>query len=178
MASTINSLSILSCLLSLFSLPTSSVALPSNPQTASDPSQLNVRSLSSPFDCTPNPPYRWTAFPHAQNCAAALRALPSSPNIASFHTGGPGDGYQLPTFERYKDCEALIELRGGAVRSSWLEIGLAALEVNAACLTTEAGTAGAVTFTGVGDRIKITLRGTVRNGAVGGNSSMVAVGSE
>lgn len=66
-------------------------------------------------------------------------------------------------------------------RSSWLEIGLAAMEINAACLDTDAGTAGAVTFTGAGDRIKITLRGTTKKGVAStmeGNDSRVEVGSE
>ena len=111
MAPTINFLSLVSWLLSaLFSLPTFSLALPRDSQKTSDLSQLNTTSLSSPFDCTPNPAFRWTVFPHAQNCAAALRALPSTLDIADFHIGGRGDEYQLPTFERHKDCEVLIEL--------------------------------------------------------------------
>lgn len=97
------------------------------------------------------------------NCAGALRALDTDSEEGVFHNGGPGDGYQLPLFERYKDCEVLIETvaPGDDPVSSWAEIGLAATELNMACLSAASSNYfGGVTFCGGGNMVKISLRGT------------------
>ena len=105
-----------------------------------------------------------------------MLALPSTPDIGHFHTIGRDDGFKLPVFERHRDCEILIEGPQNMVsKSSWLAIGLAATELNMACLDNEARTAGGTTFTGEADRIKITLRGVA--GRVGNSSSQAVARS-
>ncbi|KAL8715876.1 MAG: hypothetical protein Q9220_000543 [cf. Caloplaca sp. 1 TL-2023] len=146
-------------LLASFALPF--LALSDTPASANDTVTNDL-----PFLCTPTPPFRRVIIPDSQNCAGALRALPSRPQIANIHTGGVDDGFQLPTFERYKNCEVLIEgaTANTNVESSWLEIGLAATQLNDACLVVNVGRVGGLTYTGgpYGRAIKITLRGYAR----------------
>ena len=126
----------------------------------------NSTTLTSDITCTANRPGRWDVLPHQQYCAAVMRAFPSTPDIEMFHTGGNADIYQLPWFERHRDCEMIVEMINPQItleRSSWLEIGLAAMELNTACLDTEAKGVGGQTLTGNDDRIKITLRGYKRS---------------
>lgn len=94
-----------------------------------------------------------------------MREFPSSPDIIAF---------QGADFRRHTDCEMLLEVQGqGSVRISWLEIGMAALQLNMACLDADTGTGGGTTMV-AGGRVKITLRGYSRP-RVGGNSTSVAV---
>ena len=148
----------------LFSLPVYTTALPEGSRMTSTNGTGNLTTSNNRFECTENPPWRWTIFPHQRNCASAMRALPIVPDITTFHTGGHDDGYKLPTFERFKDCEVLIEGLGpmGVSRSSWLEVGLAATELNMACLDNAQTSPGGVTYTGAANGIKITLSGYSR----------------
>ncbi|KAL8724337.1 MAG: hypothetical protein Q9181_006871 [Wetmoreana brouardii] len=88
-----------------------------------------------------------------------MRAFPADSELAHFHNGGAGDGFQLPFFERYKDCEVLVLLKDtrSTSISSWAEIGLAAVQVGMACATT--GNVAGVTAAGEGDGIEVTWRG-------------------
>ncbi|KAL8946556.1 MAG: hypothetical protein Q9222_007063 [Ikaeria aurantiellina] len=115
------------------------------------------------FVCTPQPGFTRVIFPDAQNCAGAMLALSRRPDIARFHTDGVDDGFRLPTFERYKNCEVLIEGATATtnVQSSWLEIGLAAAHLNQACVVVKGTGIGGVAYTGGpnGRAIKVQLRG-------------------
>lgn len=96
-----------------------------------------------------------------------MRALPNLPDIGNFHIGpGRDANYQLPVFERYKDCEVLIELATPTTvsRTSWLAVGLAATQLNIACVNDKEASLGGKTA--IGDArsndIKITIRGFER----------------
>ena len=150
-----------------FSFLVSSVALPATSQIAQTISQSPDLQVGSGVVCLPNPPGRWSVFPHQKNCAAAMRGFPSTPDIVAF---------QGADFRRYADCEMLLEMQGrNPVRSSWLEIGMAAMQLNMACLDPQTGTAGGTTMV-AGGQMKITLRGYSRP-RIGANSTSVAVGN-
>ena len=153
-----------SLLPALFSLPVYTMALPQGSQVTSTNEIGNLTTSNSLLKCTDNPSRQWTVFPTQKDCASAMRALPTVPDITTFHTGGDDDGYKLPTFERFKNCEILIEGLGpsGISRSSWIEVGLAATELSLACLDNEHSSPGGVTYTGAANGIKITLRGYSR----------------
>ena len=143
---------------SLIPLLVLSASIPDTSLTITQPVEHNLTSVGATFLCRPQPGFRTVVFPTTADCAAALRALPSSPDVGIFHTGGSSDGFQLPVFERYRKCEVLIEGSNG--RSSWLEIGLAAIELNMACLESgPASNTGGTTYVSPYNRIKITLRG-------------------
>lgn len=137
------------------------MAIPDNSQLSVHNVEQNLTNPISKFVCASRPPFRTSIFPHLENCAGALRALPSD-SEGVFHSGGAKDGFRLPLFERYKDCEVLVEtarLTDDPV-SSWVEIGLAAMELNMACLISYGAFIGGMTFCGGGDMVKISLRGT------------------
>lgn len=150
-----------------FSILVSSVALPATSQTAGTILQLPDLQVGGGVVCLPNPPGRWVAFPQQKNCAAAMREFPSNPDIIVF---------QGADFRRHNDCEMLVEVQGrNPARSSWLEIGMAAMQLNIACLDPGTGTAGGATLVASG-QIKISLRGYSRP-RDGANSTSVAVAS-
>ena len=138
------------------------MAIPDNTNLLVHDVETNLTNPNSNFVCLPRPAYTTTIYPHLENCAGVLRALPSDGEEAIFHSGGADDGYKLPLFERYKDCEVLVETIRPNVApvSSWVEIGLAATELNMACFTSLGTAPGATTFCGGRDMVKITLRGT------------------
>lgn len=100
--------------------------------------------------------------PSFSHCAGVLRALPLNPIIGTFYNSGAGD-FQLPYFETYKTCQVLLELPRASdkVRSSWLAVQLAALELNTACEDVRAapGLGGAYTYVDNSNLMKITLKG-------------------
>ncbi len=143
----------------LYSFLVSSIALPA---TISQSPDLQA---GTGVVYLPQPPFRWAVLPHQRHCAAAMRDFPSNPDIVTFHGAD---------FRRHMDCEMLVEVQGrNPVRSSLLEIGVAAMQSNMACLDPEKGAAGATTMVASG-QIKITLRGSQRPRA-GENSTSVAV---
>lgn len=81
-----------------------------------------------------------------------------------FHTNGDTDIYQLPWFERYKDCEVLVTLQYGQTleRSSWTEVHAKAMELNTACVDPTGNSPGGKTLAGWGDKVEITIRGLNR----------------
>ncbi|KAL8681799.1 MAG: hypothetical protein Q9186_002114 [Xanthomendoza sp. 1 TL-2023] len=83
-----------------------------------------------------NPPRQYVVFPQQKNCVVAIRSLPDIPEIGEFHSQpGRDPTFQLPTFQRYKDCEVLIELPPQRTsKTSWLAIGLAATQLSLACV--------------------------------------------
>lgn len=112
-----------------------------------------------------------------ENCAGALRAFPSDAKEAVFHIGGPDDGYRLPVVQRYADCEVLVEtaeLAADNPVSSWVEIGLAAMELNTVCFTAYGGKIGGTTYCGGGNGVKISLRGAGRRMSDEGNAAAEA----
>ncbi|KAL8707965.1 MAG: hypothetical protein Q9220_007108 [cf. Caloplaca sp. 1 TL-2023] len=153
-------------LLSLFfALISLAAALPANPPSSSS-SQTLTETLSPQnltvnpnFLCKPNPPFKTSISPTLGNCAAAMRGFPADSELAHFHNGGAGDGFQLPLFQRYKDCEVLVLLKDTSAQpiASWAEIGLAMVEVGMACANT--GNVGGTTTAGDGEGIEITVRG-------------------
>jgi len=152
----------------LYSFLVSSIGLPPTTETAQTISQSPDLQAGTGVVCLPQSPFRWAVLPHQRNCAAAMRDFPSNPDIVTFHGAD---------FRRHMDCEMLVEVQGrNPVRSSWLEIGMAAMQSNMACVDPQNGAgAGATTMVASG-QIKITLRGYSRP-RVGGNSTNVAVGS-
>lgn len=161
-------LSLLALLVSAqFSSLVSSIALPATSQTTQTIPQPPDLQAGTGVVCLPNSPGRWTVYPHQRNCAAAMRDFPLNPDIVTI---------QGADFRRNTDCEMLVEVQGrNPVRTSWLEIGMAAMQLNTACLDAAIGTAGGMTMV-AGGQIKITLRGYQRP-RVGENSTSVAVGS-
>ncbi|KAI4121695.1 MAG: hypothetical protein LQ338_006226 [Usnochroma carphineum] len=149
-------------------LPTliSSLTIPDNARLSEPISPHNLTNPTANFACAPNPPYRTAVFPHIENCASALRALPLDTENGVFHNGGPGDGFQLPVFERYRDCEVLVELKDPRADpvASWAEIGLAGMELNLACLISYSANVGGTTVCGGGGMIRVSLRGFARRG--------------
>ncbi len=137
----------------LYSSLVSSIAVPATSQSPQTISQSPGLRAGTGVVCLLNPPGRWSVFPHQKNCAAAMRDFPSNPDIVAF---------QGADFRRHTDCEMLLEVQGqNPVRSSWLEIGMAAMQLNMACLDSETGTAGGTTMVASG-QIKITLKGYQR----------------
>ncbi len=107
--------------------------------------------------CTPS---SQTIGPDFASCAIALRGLPSTAEVGVFSNTAAG-AFQIPTFSRWKNCEVLIEPRypNSNVQSSWLEIGLAVVELNQACLGRDSSTLGSgVTYTGLTNGIKVSIR--------------------
>lgn len=90
-----------------------------------------------------------------------MRAFPAASEEGYFHSGGPDDGFQLPDFKRYKDCEVLVELTQPTARpvSSWAEIQVAATQLGMACLMTYSENIGGTTLCGGNDQIRIQITG-------------------
>ena len=107
--------------------------------------------------CTPFRPFHFR--PTYQDCSVALRLLPDSPKVGSFHTGGIADDFRLPLYETVNTCEIevrLVDAYKGGVVGTWREIKNAAGGVAETCYNGHG-----LEFTGgdvlVGGRILISL---------------------
>lgn len=136
-------------------------ALPSNSTLLNGTSNGSNRP---PFICNPQTP-GMRILPKFADCAGVLRSLPLNPTIGIFYNSGAGN-FQLPYFETYRTCTVLVELRStyDRVRSSWLAVQVAALELNDACqdVRTATGLGSASTYIDSLEAMKVTLRGPVR----------------
>lgn len=94
--------------------------------------------------------------PKYQECALALRQLPSSPESIQFCTG-PDRKCFLPVTKIHEKCRIIIQLDSVASteRSSWIEIGLAALELDIGCES--GGRTGGSTRVGQNNNILIAI---------------------
>lgn len=135
----------------------------SNPATPSGTLQPATQlDAPNPRDtvCSPRGP-GISIDPSFSSCAKALHGFPSSTETGTFSNAGRGD-FQLPTFSRWRNCEVLVEIiaPSARVRSSWAEIGLAAVELNEACqeIRDNGFLGSGVTYAGPANGIKISLR--------------------
>ena len=91
--------------------------------------------------------------------------MPLDPSIGDFYNSGSGE-FQLPYFTSYKSCTVILELRStyDKVRSSWLAVHAAAMELNTACqgVRTAPGLGFAYTYIDTLNAMKITLKGPQR----------------
>lgn len=145
-----------------------SLTTPTNP-LQSDTS-LNATSKGN-FVCSTNTASQ-RILPSFADCAGVLRSMPLDPSIGIFYNSGMGD-FQLPYFTSHKTCTVIVELRStfDKVRSSWLAVHAAALELNAACqdVRTAPGLGLAYTYIDELSSMKITLKGPQR--ALGGGEN-------
>lgn len=88
--------------------------------------------------------------------------------MGTFHAGDSADGFQLPVTQAYGSCTVIVELTGGhqTETGSWMEVGLAASELNMACVDTDDNPSrmGGWTTTGRANGVVITVRETMMNG--------------
>lgn len=109
-------------------------------------------------------PFRPAARPKFNDCALALRQLPSSAAVEDFCTiaaRAPHDCL-IPVTKTHETCKVEIKLLGYGIteRSSWLEIGMAANQLNMGCFSMQSpwmGTSGGTTTAGQTSRIQITM---------------------
>ena len=142
------------------------LSTPTNPAT----NRTLDATSNAAFVCNKQQPGT-VVSPLSADCAGALLSLPLNPAIGDFYNTGRGD-FQLPTFETYKSCQVLVEIRSryDRLRSSWLAIHAAAAELNLACLTSSTALVpSAYTYLDELQTVKITLKG-VRRQLGDGNS--------
>lgn len=154
----------LSCFL-LGSLVSPSYSHPA-PAPAPAPASPPPNSL---VQCTPNQPRMIRIPPPTfRSCAVALRALPSFQDMGTFHPLGPADLFQLPVTRVYGSCTVNVELAGGhqTETGSWVEVGLAADQLNMACVDREdnAVRMGGRTTSGRANGVVVTVRETLMSG--------------
>ena len=91
-------------------------------------------TLTSPITCFPKPRSKYyIPPPYFQNCAQALRQLPQTEAIGTFHTHGAYDQYRLPITKSSGPCTVLVETANGGAstdQASWLLVHLAAVELS------------------------------------------------
>ncbi|KAK0507721.1 hypothetical protein JMJ35_009610 [Cladonia borealis] len=88
------------------------------------------------YDCFKASPFA-PARPLYSDCISAIRLLPTSRELALFHTGDSSDAYQLPRFETSGTCRLLIGLDHTAAHGevgSWAGVGLDAGQLNYCCV--------------------------------------------
>lgn len=134
------------------------------PATAPAPSPPN-----SVIQFTPNQPRMIRiAPPTLRTCAVALRALPSFQDTGEFHAGGPADMFRLPVTQIYGSCTVVVELAGGhrSEMGSWMEVGLAANQLNMECVDSDANpaTMGGGTICGRTNGVVVKIRETLMSG--------------
>ncbi len=102
--------------------------------------------------------------PKFNHCALALRQLSSDATVQDFCTvpARAPQGYLIPVTKTVQSCTITIQLVGLGIteRASWLEIGMAANQLNMGCFTLDdswKGTTGGRTTAGKTSRIEIRL---------------------
>lgn len=102
--------------------------------------------------------------PKFNDCALALRQLPSDPLVTDFSIvrHRATQGYFLPVDKYEGTCKVTIQLIGLGVteKSSWMEIGMVANQLNMACFSLESpwtGTTGGRTVAGATTRLEIIM---------------------
>lgn len=155
--------------LALFTATNLALTVPPNAALSNPAAPPDTLQAATQLDAT-NPrgtvclerPAGQAVNPELYMCAKALCGLPSTADVGVFANNAPGD-FQLPNFSRWKNCEVLIENRytKSKSQSSWLEIGLAAIELNEACqeIRNRGYLGSGTTHTGQTNGIRITMRG-------------------
>ena len=156
-------LRILFLALALFSPPLLAVTIPQGTALVNPLStnlSLNATSNSA-FVCSRRGRQMYNE-PGFADCAGVLRSVSLDSTVGIFYNAGQGD-FQLPFFASYRGCTVLVEVRSvyDRVRTSWLAVHMAAMELNAACqdVRTAPGLAFAYTYIDELDRMKVTLKG-------------------
>lgn len=121
--------------------------------------------------CAQNRPTK--PLPLSEDCNRAIRILPQSPHIGSFHIGDDASFFSLPQSRRYGSCTVLVMLHEDfdLELDSWRDIGNAAVQLLFTCRLPleeegEQKTGGWIT-SGVENRIVVNLRRS-RYGGVNG----------
>lgn len=123
-----------SSLIAIFSFSVSAISVPPISLTSI------VNQPSFKFDsgigvCDP-PPISTETCPTFSDCGNAIRRLPNDFDKGTFHTDGQKDTFRLPIYESWGSCIVAVVLGGRETvtdKSSWLEISLAAIELNEVC---------------------------------------------
>lgn len=170
---------VLACLYSIcFSSPT-----PQAPPTISTSQDPNITALESRLLCTSPDPFQKDLRPHFADCAIAMTKLPSKSKNGKFFRTLPkilpiDRDFLLPNDKTYGDCQVSVEITATEEEpvpaSNWVEIGLALVELNMACVKPDASMPGGITYTGSKNGLKVTLKGIKPEL---GNSSSAAVDS-
>ncbi len=94
----------------------------------------DVNALNSEAHCPPEPPTT-PLLPLVQDCIRAIRLLPHSPYIGTFHIGGYPSIFQLPVSEDYESCTVTVLLHEDFDQElgSWGDIRIAAVQLLRAC---------------------------------------------
>jgi len=122
--------------IALFNFSVSAVSIPQRINSTNIFNATNFKLNSGLGVCDP-PLLSIDKRPTFSDCKDAIRRrLPSSPDKGTFHSGGHNDAYRLPLYEYWRSCIVTIIVGGhGSTTdvSSWLEISLAATELNEVC---------------------------------------------
>lgn len=125
--------------------------------------------------------FMWSLI-RAQDCSNAILDLPHSHAIGTFHSTGPDDLFKTPYATSYGQCGITIHFDNPTDKdeASWLGIGIAATQLNAACARHGEGRGlahnGGWITAGENSRLKVTLHkkklNTIKsNGTVGGSTA-------
>ena len=166
--------------LALFSSSAFAATIPQGTSltTPTNPLQSNTSfdAVSSAFVCSINTASH-RILPSFADCAGALRSVPLDPSIGTFYNSGSGD-FQLPYFTSHKTCTVIVELRStyDKVRSSWLAVHAAAMELNTACQDVRTAPGLGIGYTYIDElrSMKITLKGPQRTLGGGENATETA----
>ena len=125
--------------------------------------------------------FMWSLI-RAQDCSNAILYLPHSHVIGTFHSAGPDDLFKTPHDASYGQCGITIHFDDPKDKdeASWLGIGIAAAQLNAACARHGEGKGlahnGGWITAGENSRLKVTLHKTklntmkMSNGTVDGST--------
>ena len=112
--------------------------------------------------------FMWNLI-RAQDCSNAILYLPHSHVIGTVHSTGPDDLFKTPYATSYGHCGITIHFDNPADKdeASWLRIGTAATQLNAACARHGEGRGlaynGGWITAGENSRLKVTLHKTKLN---------------
>lgn len=88
--------------------------------------------------------------------------------MGTFHARDPADMFQLPVTQKYGSCTVNVELAGGhqTETGSWVEVGLAADQLNMACVDRDDHPVrmGGSTTSGRANGLVVSVRETLMSG--------------
>lgn len=90
-------------------LTISALTLPTLLNLTADSMPLNVTE-DSEAHCAPGDESTQHRLPLMSDCIRAIRALPQSPYIGTFHIGGDASFWRLPVMQTFGSCKALVVL--------------------------------------------------------------------
>lgn len=164
-----------------YHLPVFALTLPSSTTVTTErtvPNGDNNAIQDSEAHCTQDRPSK-SILPLAPDCIVAVRMLPQSDYIGTFHIGGGPSLWRLPHLERYDSCTVSVRLHEDhdVELGSWDDVVNEAIILLLACRsavepTGEQRTGGWITA-GAENGLVIELRKSrvrVANGTVGGTT--------